>query len=196
VGEALELATASPRYVSVRGRVDAEDPFEDDAHRPLVFRRTRLERRDGRAWTAFEDDRRTVEFEVREGLDAIGIDAAALDAGLIVVNRESAGVARDLAERAPAELPADTPVRIRIEQVSAVEHAIVAGVPRLTQDGTARMTAGLGRPLILTTLEQPEAIRLLAAGDSTRPLAAALFLGAGLVSVTIGLAWAVIEAVL
>ena len=196
LGEAVALASGDQRYVSVRGRVDAEEPFEDDAHRPLVYRRTRLERRDDRAWSAFEDDIRTVPFQVQEGLDQIGIDTDVLDAGLIVVTRESAGVAADLADRAPAGLPASTPVRLRIEQVSAVEHAIVVGVPRPGPDGTARMTAGLGRPLILTTLEPPEAMRLLAAGDARRPLAAALCLGVGLVAVTIGLAWAVVESVL
>ncbi len=196
VGEAVSLAAGVPRYVSVRGRVDAEEPFEDDAHRPLVYRRTRLEQREGRAWAAFEDDIRTVPFQVQEGLDQIDIDTDVLDAGLIVVSRESVGVAADLADRAPEDLPASTPVRLRIEQVSAVEHAIVVGVPRTGPDGTAHMTAGLGRPLILTTLEPPEAMRLLAAGDSRRPLAAALFLGIGLVSVTIGLAWAVVESFL
>ncbi len=196
VGEAVALAqAATPRYVSVRGRIDADEPFEDDNHRPLVFRRTRLERRDGRGWSAFEDERRAVPFQAQEGLDAIAIDSDALDVGLIVVNRESVGVAADLADRVPPGTPADIPVRVRIEQVSAVEHAIVAGTPRMRPDGTAEMTAGLGRPLILTTLEPPEAIRLLAAGDSTRPLAAALLLGAGLVAVTIGLAWAVIDVV-
>lgn len=196
IAEARQLAEGPERYVSVRGRVDAEEPFEDENHRPLVFRRTRLEQRDGRAWAAFEDQRQTVPFEVREGLDAIGIDPEALDVGLIVVNRESAGTAADLGDRVPAGVPAATPVRVRIEQVSAVEHAIVVGVPRTAGDGTVRMTGGLGRPLILTTLEPPEAIRLLAEGRTRRPLAAAMFLGAGLILVTVGFAWAIVEAVL
>ena len=38
------------------------------------------------------------------------------------------------------------------------------------------MTAGLGRPLILTTLEPAEAMRILAAGGPRRPLVAALAL--------------------
>lgn len=196
VADAVALARDDARYVSVRGRIDAEEPFEDDAHRPLVYRRTRLEQREDRTWIAFEDQVEAVPFQVQEGLDQVGIDTAALDVGLIVVNRESAGVAGDLGSRAPADVPASTAVRVRIEQVSAVEHAIVVGVPRTAADGTVHMTAGLGRPLILTTLEPPEAMRVLAAGDARRPLAAALFLGIGLVAVTIGLAWAVVEAVL
>jgi hypothetical protein len=196
VGEAIELAADRPRYVSVRGRVDAEAPFEDDAHRPLVFRRTRLERREGRAWVTLEDHRQTVPFRVQEGLDSIAVDGDALDTGLIVVRRESVGTAADLADRAPDGVPASTPVRMRIEQVSAVEHAIVVGVPSLAPDDTARLSAGLGRPLILTTLEPGEAIRLLAEGRTRRPLVAAVCLAAGLVLVTIGLAAAVVGTVL
>ena len=56
VAGAVELATSGgpERYVAIRGRIDAEAPFEDDAHRPLVFRRIRLERQTGRVWSAFD----------------------------------------------------------------------------------------------------------------------------------------------
>src|SRR5436305_15237454 len=38
VAEAREMATArEPRYVAVTGRLDADEPFEDSAHRPLVL---------------------------------------------------------------------------------------------------------------------------------------------------------------
>ena len=195
VGEAVALASGPPRYVSVRGRVDAADPFEDDAHRPLVFRRTRLERRDRGTWLALEDRREIAEFEVHEGLDAIGVDASALDTGLVVVSREAVGTAGEVPEHAAA-LPPTTGIRLRIEQVSAVEHAIVAGVPVRGPADRPHMTAGLGRPLILTTLEPPEAMRLLADGQTRRPLIAAICLAAGLVLVTIGLAAAVVGAVL
>ena len=56
------------------------------------------------------------------------------------------------------------------------------------------MTAGLGRPLILTTLETPEAMRLLAAGGPRRPLFAALALVAGMVALSVGVAWAFLGA--
>ena len=42
--EVLALADGPERYVGVRGRIDAEEPFEDDAHRPLVLQRRRLAR--------------------------------------------------------------------------------------------------------------------------------------------------------
>jgi hypothetical protein len=195
VAEALQLADGNPRYVAVHGRIDAEEPFEDDAHRPLVFRRTLLQRRTGSQWTAFEDHREAVDFQVREGLDEIGIDSAALDTGLVVVRREAVGTAEDVPEHA-ADTPPGTPIRLLVEQVSAVEHAIAAGVPRRLESGVVHLTKGLGRPLIVTTLERPEAMRVLAEGSTRRPLAAALFLGLGLVLVTIGFASAVVDAVL
>ena len=194
VAEAVVLAGGPARYVGVRGRVDADDEFEDDAHRPLVFRRVRLERRDGGRWIAFEDHRRAVDFDVQEGLDAIAVDTGALDAGLVVVSRESVGTAADVPDQVPAELPPATPIRMRIEQVSSVEHAIVLGVPGLDPAGRPRLTAGLGRPLVLTTLEVPDAIRVLAEGRR-RPLVAALCLAAGLALITVGLGWAVLDAI-
>ena len=216
VAEANAIAaTGRKAYVRVAGRIDAEDEFEDDAHRPLVFRRVRLEARVGRSWRPFEDHRRAVPFTVNEGLDAIAIDVDALDAGLIVVPRESVGRAADLPDRVPDRHPADTPVRARIEQISSIEHAIVVGYPVAIDDAaaepregeprdgagagaapTARMTAGRGRPLILTVLEPPEAMRILAGGDAGRTRLAAGLLGAGAILVVGALAWAVVTALL
>ena len=195
VAEARSLAGGPPRYVRVSGRIDAEDEFEDDAHRPLVFRRTRLQlRRDG-GWVTFEDGRERVQFEVREGLEGIVIDDAALDSGLVVVPRESVGTAADVADRVPAGTPPDAPVRLRVEQVSSVEHAIVLGVPGLGETGQPQLSAGLGRPLVLTTLEPDEAMRRPGRGESRRPLVAAACLAAGLGLVVIGGIAAVIGAV-
>jgi hypothetical protein len=190
VGEATAIATeARPRYVRVEGRIDAENEFEDAQHRPLVFRRTRLEARRNGGWSAFEDSREAVPFVIREGLDEIAVDTDALDAGLVVVPRESVGIAGDLADRAPAEMHAQTPVRAVVEQVSSIEHAIVLGVPGPGPDEGVRMSAGLGRPLILTTLEPDQAMRVLA-GGSGRPRTAAILLAVGLALVTGGLLWA------
>jgi hypothetical protein len=136
-----------------------------------------------------------VPFEIREGLDAIGVDADALDAGLVVVRRESVGVAGELPDRAPEGLAGDTPVRARIDQISSVEHAIVLGVPMANASPTdggplARMTAGLGRPLVLTVLEPPEAMRVLAADGRGRTRLAAVCLAAGAALIVASLAWA------
>jgi len=182
-------------YLRLEGRIDSEADFEDADHRPLVFRRTRLQARRHGRWVDLDDRRETVPFVVREGLDEIGIDAAALDDGLIVLPRESIGTAADVRERVPAELPPATKVRLRIEQVSSVEHAIVLGTPRRARDGRAELTAGTGRPLVLTTLQPEEAMRVIAAGR-VRPILAGALLAVGLGLLGLGAGWAALEAVL
>ncbi len=195
VEQALVLAKqGAGRYVRVDGRIDASAEFKDQDHRPLVFRRTRLEARHARGWSAFEDSREQVPFAISEGLAGIAVDAAALDAGLVVVPRESTGVASDLADRVPPGLTGATPVRARIEQLSSVEHAVVLGVPVSNGEGP-RLTAGLGRPLILTTLELPEAMRVLAGGRTTRPRIAAALFAVGALLVAAGLGWGLLAAV-
>jgi hypothetical protein len=195
VGEARDLAAGPPRYVGVRGRIDAEDEFEDDAHRPLVYRRARLQLRRGSRWETVDQHVQSVEFEIHEGLDAIGVVLDDLDVGLVVVQRESVGTSADATDRVPSGTPPETPLRLRVEQISSVEHAIVMGVPTTAPDGGVRFAAGLGRPLILTTLEPGEAMRVLAGGGSRRPLAAAVALVSGLILLTLGLAWALLGAV-
>jgi hypothetical protein len=193
IGQARALAGGPPRYVQVAGRIDSEQDFEDDAHRPLVFRRTRLQLRDGSRWVDLDDRRERVPFEVREGLDSIGLNDAALDVGLVVVVRESVGTAADVPDGIPAETNPATPVRLRIEQVSSVEHAIVAGVPLLDESGAPTMSAGLGRPLVLATMDRADALRILAEGRPFQPILVAVTLVAGIALVAIGLAWALVE---
>lgn len=196
IEQALEAArVAPPRYLRITGRIDSETDFEDEHHRPLVFRRRRFEVRRGGRWVAVEDSRESVPFTIDEGLASIGIDADALDDGLVVIPREALGTAGDAPDRAPADVPPETPFRLRIEQVSSVEHAIVLGVPVTTPGGEVRMTAGAGRPLVLTTLEQPEAMRILAGGRRARPIVATGLLAGGAGLVAISLVWAVIGAV-
>jgi hypothetical protein len=195
VGEARQLATGGARYVAIEGRIDSETDFEDAAHRPLVFRRTRLQIRGRDDWLSLEDRRERVPFEIREGLDSIAVDDGALDEGLVVVVRESEGTAADIAEHVPNGTPPDLPARLRVEQVSSVEHAIVVGVPVLDSTGEPTITAGRGRPLILTTLDRGEAMRILARGDTRRPALALASLIGGLLLVGAGLAWALVGAV-
>jgi hypothetical protein len=196
VAEARAFAEDRPRYVAIQGRIDAADEFEDEAHRPLVLRRVRFQLRGRRGWTTVDEQRQAVDFEVREGLDAITIDQTAIGDGLVVLPRESVGTVADAPDRAPVGTPPATPLRLRVEQVSSVEHAIVAGVP--TTDpatGTVRMTAGLGRPLILTTLERDEAMRVLASDAPRRPMLAVIAMVIGMVSLTVGIVWAIAGAV-
>jgi hypothetical protein len=197
VSRAIALADAgTTRYVAVAGRIDAENEFEDEHHRPLVFRRTRLDTRAGRSWTTVRDGREAVPFEVVDGLDRIAVDVDAIDEGLVVITRESEGTAADVPDRMPAGTPPETRVRLRVEQLSSVDHAIACGVPGREGDRGAVLRAGLGRPIIVTTLEPAEAMRLLAVGhrDTTR-LVAVLF-GIGLVAIVVGLGWWVVDAIL
>jgi hypothetical protein len=196
LSDALAAAKAGERrYVRVEGRVDSEESFEDAAHRPLVFRRTRLQARSGGRWRTFEDGRQRVPFEVGDGLRAVAIDGDALGDGLVVIPRESTGTAADLPDRAPAGVPPEAPVRAIVEQVSAVEQAIVLGVPVAEPDGRVRMTAGLDRPLILTTLEPAEAMRVLGEGRRSRAQLVAASAVLGIVLLAAGLGWLAIAAV-
>jgi hypothetical protein len=197
LAEAQSIAAGGrPRYVRIDGRIDAEDEFEDINHRPLVFRRTQLEAHHPGRWVKFEDSRETVPFEIRDGALTIAIDVDAIDTGLVVVPRESIGAAADLADRAPSDMLPETRVRATIEQLSSVDHATALGVPTLgaAPGDPPRLTAGLGRPLVLTNLAPDEAMRVLAQG-STRPRIAAACFVAGGVLVVAGLAWAGLGAI-
>jgi hypothetical protein len=196
MGQAVAIASSGQaRYVGVGGRVDAEEPWEDEGGRPLVFRRSRLERRDRNRWTPFEEDRRVVPFELAGALERIEVDGEVLDEGLVVVTRESEGTAAEIPDRVPPGTPPTTPIRLRVEFVSAVDHALVLGVPVQEGDRVV-MRPGLGRPLILTTLEPAEAMRLLASGRQRATRVITVLLGSGLVAIAIGVGWAVVDAIL
>jgi hypothetical protein len=179
------------RYVGVGGRIDAVEPFEDDAGRPLVLRRTRLELRRGSGWSAVEDQREAVPFMIAGGLESIAVDAASLDEGLVVVTRGSEGTAGEIPDRLPGETDPATPVRVRVQHLSTIDHALVLGVPTVDPERGPILRPGLGRPLVLTTLEPAEAMRLLAAGRRGATIAISALLATGLVAVGGGVVWAV-----
>lgn len=194
VAEALQIAASGqPRYIRVEGRIDSDEEFEDEHHRPLVLRRRTIQWQpsaDGNAWRAAAPP--TVElvpFVVREGLEEIGVDAAALGEGLVVVPRLSTGMVEDLGDAAPDGIPAGSAARLVIEQVSSVEHATVLGVPRQMPDGNVVMGPGLGRPLILTVLERDEAMRVLTGGAMRRSRIAIASLATGAALLTAAVAW-------
>lgn len=165
IAEARELAAGPERYVRVAGRVASDEEFPDEHDRPLVYRRRRLEVAElpGR-WRILEDEREAVPFGVEDRSSSIDVDASMLDEGLVVLTREATGLASEVADHLPAGIAPDARVRLRVEQLSAVEHASVAGVPRTDEAGRPLLTAGLGRPLIVTPLELPEAMRVLSGG--------------------------------
>ena len=207
IAEAVRLAgSGEERYVRIDGRIDSDSEFEDDAHRPLVLRRTtiqwrpksgdRAQRRNDRRWRpVVEPEVELAPFVLREGLDEIEVDGAALAEGLVVVPRVSVGTVADLGDRAPADIPPDAEARLTIEHVSSVEHGTVLGVPGRADDGRTVIGAGLGRPLILTTLERDEAMRVLTGGAAGRSRLAIVCLAAGALFVTAAVVWWLLEAI-
>ena len=201
IAEAVRIAEAGEtRYVRVDGRIDSDTEFEDDAHRPLVLRRTSIQWRpslETGGWRhASEPAVELAPFLLRENLDEIDVDAAALEAGLVVVPRVSVGKVADLGDRAPAGIPPEAAARLVVEHVSSVEHGTVLGVPRRGADGRAVIGAGLGRPLILTTLERDEAMRVLTGGAAQRSRIAIVSLVLGAALLTVAVAWWLLDAIL
>jgi hypothetical protein len=195
VEQAVELSTETvPRYVRVDGRLDSDEDFPDERDQPLIFRRRRLEAWRGRSWQILSEARDLVPFQVNEGLSSIGIDGAALDVGLVVLPREAVGAAAEAPGMLPQDLDPATRVRLRIEQISAVEHATVVGTPALDRSGQPILTAGRGRPLILSTLEPAEAMQLLSGGRN-RALVIAVLLVGGLGLLALGLLWSIVRAI-
>lgn len=171
VAEARAIAESGrPRYVRVDGRIDSEDDWEDADHRPLVLRRTATEWRpeSGGRWRPFDAQLEVVPFVIREGLDEVEIDAATIAEGLVTVPRQHVGHARDLEAMTAAGVEPGAEVRMEIGYVSTVDHAAVLGVPQRTDDGRVVIGPGLGRPLIISILEDEEAMRVLTGGATRR----------------------------
>jgi hypothetical protein len=190
VAAAADLPDA--RYVRARGRIVSDEEFPDELDRPLVYRRRRVELCEGRRWRALEDERLAVPFGIEERGAYLGVDLDALGEGLIVLPRESGGMAGEVPDHVPPGTPADRAVRLRVEQISAVEQATVAGVPRRGPDGRPMLTAGAGRPLIVSTLDQDEAMRVLGGGRRARAFVAVGLAAAGLGLVAIAIAGVVV----
>ncbi len=193
VGEAVEFARSDPRYLRVRGRIESDEEFPDENDRPLVFRRRRVDVSEGRGWRTLDETRLAVPFAVEERTASIAVDVEALGDGLVVIPKEAIGAAREVREGLPEGVPGGAVVRLRLEQLSAVEHAFVAGLATLDADGRPTITAGRGRPLILTPLDLPAAMRILAGGKQGRVRMAAISLVLGLVVLAAGLAVSVMD---
>ena len=190
-------ASGEPAYIRIHGRIDSDEEFPGDDGKPVVFRRRRLQHGGARSgWQTFDDERLAVPFGLTERGEHVAIDTAALGDGLVVVPRESEGVASDLTEEVAGgslpQVPPETLIRLRIEQISTADHATATGVPRLDTDGEVILEPGLGRPLLLTTLEIDEAMRVLASGHRSQLLLAAGLLVGGPVAVVLGLGTAVL----
>ncbi len=169
------LLVGDGHYLAVSGNIDAAEAFEDESHRPLVYRRERVLIADGATWREIERVVRSVPFVISDGDHALAIDAAHLGDGLVVIERqwdgsvaelaaahrdyqdpESATLVTQLATAAPA-----TGARVILEQISTLDRGTAAG---LLRDG-ALTAGGAGQPLVLTTLDRREALRILGSGQ-------------------------------
>jgi hypothetical protein len=171
--EALKLAAlrgdAAP-YLAIKGSIDAPEIFEDENHRPLVYRRERVSIAEESGWRVIDTAERSLPFVVSDSSTSISIATADLADGLVVVERRWEGSVAELhaagreyqsSETAAlvAALAASDPTRgarVGLEQISNLDRATAAGQ---LVDGELR--AGAGRPLVVTTLERAEALRLL-----------------------------------
>jgi len=171
--EALRLAALrgeSAPYLAIKGSIDAPEIFEDEHHRPLVFRRERVSIADDQGWRVIDDAVRSLPFVISDASSAINIVTADLADGLVVVERRWEGSVAELhaagreyqspetAGLVAAIAASDSTrgARVGLEQISNLDRATAAGQ---LVDGELR--AGAGRPLVVTTLERAEALRLL-----------------------------------
>ena len=198
IAEARALAESGKRrYVRVDGRIDSEDDWEDDDHRPLVLRRTAYEWRPaaGGRWRPFDAQLEVVPFVVREGLDELAVDASQIAEGLLTVPRQRIGHAADLEAMTAAGIDPAAEARMEVGYVSTVDHAAVLGVPQRTGAGLIALAPGLGRPLIVSILEDGEAMRVLTGGATGRSRVAVAALVVAGICFAGALAWWLVEAV-
>ena len=169
------LLVGDGHYLAVSGNIDAAEAFEDESHRPLVYRRERVVIADGATWREIERVVRSVPFVISDGDHALAIDAAQLGDGLVVIERQWDGSVAELAaaqrdyqdpESATlvAQLASAAPTagaRVILEQISTLDRGTAAGLLR----GGALTAGGAGQPLVLTTLDRREALRILGSGQ-------------------------------
>jgi hypothetical protein len=197
VAEARQLAeSGTRRYVRIDGRIDSDADWEDEDHRPLVLRRTATAWRPANAgaWRAFDANLEVVPFVVREGLDELAVDASTIADGLLTVPRQRIGHAADIEAMTAAGIDPTAEARMEIGYVSTVDHAAVLGVPQRAADGSLVIGPGMGRPLIVSILEDAEAMRVLTGGATGRSrLAVAALVAAG-VCFAGAVAWWLVDA--
>lgn len=194
------LLVGEDRYLAVQGSIDAAEAFDDENHRPLVYRRERVLIREGdtesgATWRELERVVRSVPFSISDSTTSIAIDAAALTDGLVVIERQWEGSVAELAAAGRAfrdtatntlvaQLALSAPqlkARVTLEQISTLDRGTVVGLLR-----NGRLTAGgAGQPLVLTTLDRREALRILGSEPRGTLAVSLLALGALLAGVLI-----------
>jgi len=185
------LLVGENRYLAVQGSIDAAEAFDDENHRPLVYRRERVLVREGDTWRELERAVRSVQFFVANSSASIEVDAEMLGDGLVVIERQWEGSIAELVasgrsfkEAATsalvAELGASAPAltaRVVLEQISTLDRGTVVGLLR-----NGKLTSGgAGQPLVLTTLDRRDALRILGS-EARGSLAVSLLTLAALVA--------------
>ena len=193
------LLVGEGRYLAVKGSIDAAEAFDDENHRPLVFRRERVLVREGDTWRELERAVRSVQFFITSPSASIEIDADSLGDGLVVIERQWEGSVLELVASGRTftddatsalvtTLATSAPTltaRVVLEQISTLDRGTVVGLLR-----NGRLTAaGAGQPLVLTTLDRRDALRILGS-EARGSLAISLITLAALVAgvLTVGIA--------
>ncbi|MFM8934956.1 MAG: hypothetical protein ACKOGF_03495 [Candidatus Limnocylindrus sp.] len=193
------LLVGEGRYLAVQGSIDAAEAFDDENHRPLVYRRERVLVREGDTWRELERAVRSVQFFITSPSASIEIDADSLGDGLVVIERQWEGSVLELdasgrtftddaTSALVTALATSAPTltaRVVLEQISTLDRGTVVGLLR-----NGRLTAaGTGQPLVLTTLDRRDALRILGS-EARGSLAISLITLAALVAgvLTVGIA--------
>jgi|GEM_PF-457359 len=193
------LLVGEGRYLAVQGSIDAAEAFDDENHRPLVYRRERVLVREGDTWRELERAVRSVQFFITSPSASIEIDANSLGDGLVVIERQWEGSVLELVASgrtftddatsalvtALATSAPTLTARVVLEQISTLDRGTVVGLLR-----NGRLTAaGAGQPLVLTTLDRRDALRILGS-EARGSLAISLITLAALVAgvLTVGIA--------
>ncbi|MFZ9846511.1 MAG: hypothetical protein ACO3E3_05200, partial [Candidatus Limnocylindrus sp.] len=138
--EALRLAALrgdSSPYLAIKGSIDAAEIFEDENHRPLVYRRERVSIADEGGWRVIDTAERSLPFVVSDPSSSISIATADLADGLVVVERRWEGsvaelhaAAREYQQAEAASLVAaiaardpSRAARVSLEQISSLDRA-------------------------------------------------------------------------
>ncbi|MFM8690558.1 MAG: hypothetical protein ACKODF_05380 [Candidatus Limnocylindrus sp.] len=192
------LLVGEGRYLAVQGSIDAAEAFDDENHRPLVYRRERVLVREGDTWRELERAVRSVQFFITSPSASIEIDADSLGDGLVVIERQWEGSVLELVASgrtftddatsalvtALATSAPTLTARVVLEQISTLDRGTVVGLLR-----NGRLTAaGAGQPLVLTTLDRRDALRILGS-EARGSLAISLITLAALVAggLTVGI---------
>ena len=180
------------RVARIAGRIRCADPIVTaDGERLVAFHRdVEVHTPDG--WRGIERVRETRSFELWDHAGALTVDAADAAEPLVVIPRAWRGSAADLdasfgpaLARLRAERTPPGAARAVTRTVSVVDRVLVSGIPRAKPDGGTRLMPP-PRGHIVSSLELPDAMRLLGGPHKGRLLAGVVVIGLAVVSLVAG----------